>query len=274
MSENIDIFIINSENRINRLCNIINILRDVNLSDKLCRIEALNQADAKLNQFSILSKKTYKNINSHKNICMICNYSCLAYSMSHIKTWRYIVDKSITESFIISDNIKILDKNLFKIELRDIYRIINKKKSKPLFLTINSIQINNSQSNFYCYDNEYIEKINEPFINLHFYYINIEMATYFLDSLNMLNFPIDIEIGLLSKKNRFGNKNFYNYKSKIIKKDENFTSDFDFYKYTPKSLSIVLKIPKDICSIIIQFISKYYKMNRFNLYNLYSSNLI
>jgi GR25 family glycosyltransferase involved in LPS biosynthesis len=185
-----------------------------------------------------------------------------------MKIWTTIINKNIKGAFIIEDDIEIQNYDMFKIEKKHILEII-KNKSGPLFMTINSKQIyhkpfvkfNTCTVNF----SKDVEKIMDPFLGLHFYYVNKEMCEFLIENISMISYQIDIEIGLLSKVNKYRPLYFLNYKTDILTQNNKFMSDIQPFYYSPTSLSIILKIPVDISTTIYHYIPAIFKLKREDL---------
>lgn len=264
-------FIINLEKHSDRLINTLHNLRKIGFNEQVTRIEGVTSCEAKKMEHKILSKKAFENIKNKDKLFLIYNYNLLGKSLSHLKCWQIILDKKLTGSFIIEDTIKIIDKYKFKIELNELFFLIKKYHNKSLFLTINSEEITkfqNTDNNYlfnFSFSHTNFNRIETPFIGLQFYYINYSMAKNLLNNIYTLDYPLDLEIGLIASNNRFRDCRFINYKTNTLTKRTNIISESNF-PYDYKILSNIFNIfPIEIFQLIYQFIPIKYKRKRYDI---------
>ena len=274
----IDKFIINLNNRSDRLLNSLKELKKADLHHNIHLFDAENEVTAAEYSHKYISAKAYQNILNPKNSIVLPNFKSLACANSHIKVWNIINEKNIEEALIIEDDIKIINKKLFQVELNNLLNFLKTRQHNSYLVTFNSTlsfkwgnvtHTSINLDNVYCNN---IEKIKCPFIGLQFYYVNIKMIKYLLKNIGILTYQLDVSIGLLSKKDIFSSNKFYNYKTDSITEDRQFISDVQFYHIIPKNISKIFKFPIEIGTAIYQFIPSMYKLDRHQQLNDSSFN--
>lgn len=288
----IPVYLINLHNRPERLLNTINELRKVDLHNHITRIEACDYIQAQENQHLYLSKKSYTNLKNPSSTLILPNYKAVGCAISHINTWKMILNYGFRDGIIIEDDIEITDSILFKIEMNKMKQLLenikkndnNKYDKNPIFITFNA-NINSGSSrdkncykiydntinsiHNYCSSETYFKKISGQFTGTHFYYINNNMIQYLLEKLekNRLTYQIDIQIYNFIKEWNLYNSYIYNLKTNSIIQSKKFISDVQWFNYRPFGLSIVLKIPIDISHSICRFLTNFTKKNNEILFN-------
>lgn len=285
-----NLFLINLYNRPERLIHTLSELRKVNLSNNVTRIEACTPEQAYNLQHQYLSKKAYLNIKKTKSTIIIPNYKALACAISHINIWKNIVENNLDYCLIVEDDIEINDSILFKMEIDKMINMIKDinsfdNKSTSTLITFNSKFLKDNEYYYYNHynnNNNYIDykndnniifkRINNKIIGCHFYYINNKAANILLKYVNSnkITYQIDIEIFNILHKSYEHNCHLYNLCTKSIYQSKKFISDIQWFNLTPNSISIILKLPLDICENIFKFITNFTnKKNELLFDNIY-----
>jgi len=269
-------FLINLNNRPDRLVHTLNQLKKVGLSNYIVRIEAYDEKMSKNVISEYINKDAYDNIKNIKNVYNIPNLNALGCAISHLKCWEYIADKATKHNLIFEDNIEIKDTISFEIDINKIKRIVEDNPSKPLFISFNSEQLIFSNKFFTSNLDESLEKIKNPFIGMNFYYLNVRMARLLLRNIKTISNQIDIEVGLIANKIYSPRNDFCIYKTNSICRNKKFISDIQFYILGIDELIHILNLPEDICIKIYDYIPHLFKMNRFrSSFNFYcNKNLL
>lgn len=269
-------FLINLNNRPERLISSLKQLKKVGLSDYIVRVEGYDEKMSKAVMSEYMSKEAYNNIKNVKNVYNLPNFRALGCAISHIKCWEYISEKATKNNFIIEDNIEIKDEIEFKIDINKLQNIIEDNLNKPLFITFNAEQLVFNNNFFKSNLDNCLDKIKNPFIGMNFYYINVRMARLLLKHINNITNQIDIEVGLLANKIYSPRNDFCIFNTNSICRNKKFISDIQFYVLSIDNLNDILNLPEDICKNIYDYIPNFYKINRFrSSFNFYcSKNLL
>lgn len=290
MFNEIPVYMINLHNRTERLVHCLQQLRKVDLHKIVTRIEACTSEEACKGQHLYISQKAYQNIKNPRSTLILPNYKALGCAISHIEAWKAILSSGFRHGIVVEDDIEIKDPVLFKIEMNKMKQLISniitnnnnnniKYNQKPIFITFNA-KINNN-SDFYYYEttdnyiinytdsDTYFKKISGQFTGTHFYYIDANMIKYLLEKFerNRLTYQIDIQIYNFIKEWNLYNSFTYNLKTNSIIQSPKFPSDVQWYNYSVKSLSIVLKLPTDVSQVIFNFMTNFTKKNNEILFN-------
>ena len=155
-------FLINRKDRIDRMIHSFKELNKVNLSDMITKINAIVPEDNLKNNLSkYISKKAKENLNNTQNTIMIPTLNSLGCLLSHKKIWEHIVEKNITHSIIIEDDIEIKDNFGFEQDyLRLIDIIKNNKTNDLMYIIFNGKYLVSEYTNF---SKQYYNHYNEDF---------------------------------------------------------------------------------------------------------------
>tara|TARA_B110000037_G_C17119124_1_gene505022 strand:+ start:2281 stop:3093 length:813 start_codon:yes stop_codon:yes gene_type:complete len=257
-----NIIVINLHNRPNRFLNTLNELRKQNLHDYIIRKEACSIERAKKEYFKFISIKAIENINNLKSTIILPTWGAVACAISHKECWKYIIDNNLPYAIIIEDDLEIIDKYKFNINLNRSLDVVKQYLTDNLFITFNSkIRNSNSLNN--------VEKINNAFTNCQFYIINNNMATNLYSNCINITYQIDIQIGLTIKKfnNNYTDK-CLNFNDSGICHSKKFKSDIQYYFLKYEDLQC-LNLDDDIIHHILTFLPN--KKNIIN-YEFYDDN--
>jgi GR25 family glycosyltransferase involved in LPS biosynthesis len=267
--------LINLENRPDRLIHTLKELRKVGLSKEVIRIEAINSNIAEELKCDYISEKAFNNINDITNTCILPNHSSLGCAISHINCWKYMINNNVDECIIVEDDIEIVNSQLFTIDINNIKNIKNKiaYDNPSIFIVFNSHKLDSNITNYNSYS-QYDYKFNSSNLNIirfpikgiFFYYINLNMAKYFLKYIQQITYQIDIEIGLLSQNANEKTK-FFNYNTYNLIQSNKFKTDIQTYLITSKDIGHILNIPDCIADIIFEYIPNIFKYNIQNFIN-------
>jgi GR25 family glycosyltransferase involved in LPS biosynthesis len=268
-------FLINLNSEKERLISVLDELYKVDLSDTLIRIEACDKKKAEIISYQYISQKAEENIKNPISTGILPNYAAVGCAISHIKCWKYIYDNNLEDGFIIEDDMKIQDIKNFKNDLWNIQRLINKNKSKKIFIGFNTKKILKKYRlrRDYDYDYDYyhnfkigdkhLNQITDMFCGTYFYYVNRDMAKQLLDNLVNIDYQIDLEIGKLSKKFKYDHNNiFLNYNTDSLIHNNNLKSTIQFYILSIEDIMEIFNISEDIAIYIYKYIPNCFKKTR------------
>ena len=87
------------------------------------------------------------------------------------------------------------------------------------------------------------------------------MAKFLIDNLEKITYQIDIEIGLLARKNRNSSCHFINLKTDSIIQTDKFKTDIQYYTINNNELGELLQLPQELANIIFEYIPNCFKEN-------------
>ena len=288
----LEYFIINLQNRPEKLIHTYNELRKITKFDFVTRVEAETPDSVMKRDWHniILHKDAFNNIRNPQNTNILPNWESVACFFSHYKIWKRVIESNLQECIIIEDDIQITDIDSFLMDYNNFINTIKKNYNEhniAMFITFNSKKFSSLLSDrepifFNNLGLNGIKFINAPFCGTHFYYINNPMAKFLIENIKIIKYQLDIELGILAKKkynNRLGINPyiFCNIPDASITQSEDFKSDIQYHSLKLFELKNILflinsNFSEDICKIIYDFIPNCFKIIRKNDNNLKIKN--
>ena len=123
----VPIFVINLPHRIDRWKSSLEQLDKIEpVIEKIYKIKATDSNSAKQQMCTYITKTAYQNIQNKKFTHILPTWGSLGCAISHINTWKYIVENNIKYALICEDDIQINDSGLCFDIIESIYLLINK----------------------------------------------------------------------------------------------------------------------------------------------------
>lgn len=243
--------------------NLLKLVENLNNLDLLNEIIILK--NIKLtnedNYINYISKKAYENIKTKKSYDLIYNKEMIEQYLSHYSAWEYMVANNISECIIMEDYLNIIDEINFKFNIKDLTKFKRENNKNKIYVSFDN----------YCeriFSNYRLERTEYCYSGMKCYYLNLEMANFLILNIKNISYPINYEVGLLSK---------------IIKNDSNilFYSLIDInvsfnkipnYLYVPLNKSLLKKILFNFNDDIICKINNFINI-KFRYFHKPSKNL-
>ena len=116
--KNIPKFIINLKQNDKRLHKTLKEIEKINFDNFYTIFKAVDTKYVETHFFDYISINAYNNILNPKSTTILHNLSSVACAISHINVWKHIIENNIKHCFIIEDDLKITNHNMFKFYIK------------------------------------------------------------------------------------------------------------------------------------------------------------
>ena len=273
------IFLINLNERPERLANTISQLEQVNLDNIIIRQKAYDPDKAKSIKHQYINEDIEFNISDQlTNMKVLPTWGALGCAISHFQCWKNIVEMNLEYAIILEDDNQIIDESKFKYRYNAANDLMKRNNDIKLLISLCS----KTQENYrisYINNDENLYKPVGDFIGTSFYFINYNAAKYLLRTIP-IKYQIDIHISRIVSQSNNDKFRCLIYKNSGIVQSENFKSDVQYHFLTINELHILFKYtPTEMLEKIYFFLPHkedfrtddlYYDYNNYYNYDNYT----